>query len=128
MRHCMRAQDSRRLALELAGKWRDPEAWSEAVREVRAKTSAAAAAVKQQAKDSRRTQKRSEDDPAPGDAAAAAAGASVVTLRTGLWVTVEEASETEDDMLVMLSKGIAYATAEGTEPVVKRLYQQVGTV
>ncbi len=33
--------DSRRLALEIAGKWRDEEAWAEAVREVRAKVSAA---------------------------------------------------------------------------------------
>lgn len=33
--------DSRRLALEIAGKWRDEEAWGEAVREVRAKVSAA---------------------------------------------------------------------------------------
>lgn len=47
------------------------------------------------------------------------------TLCAGLWITVEEATETEDDVLVMLSKGIAYAMAEGTEPLVKRLYQQV---
>ena len=28
--------DARRLALEIAGRWRDEEAWGEAVREVRA--------------------------------------------------------------------------------------------
>ena len=44
---------------------------------------------------------------------------------SGLWVSTEEAKETEEDILVMLSKGVAYACAEGTEPLVKRLYQQV---
>ena len=41
-------------------------------------------------------------------------------------MSTEEAKETEEDILVMLSKGVAYACAEGTEPLVKRLYQQVG--
>ena len=40
-------------------------------------------------------------------------------------MSTEEAKETEEDILVMLSKGVAYACAEGTEPLVKRLYQQV---
>jgi hypothetical protein len=35
---------------------------------------------------------------------------------------------TEDDILAMLSKGIAYAACGGTEPVVKGLYQQVSVV
>jgi hypothetical protein len=97
-------------------------AWGDAKAEIRAKVSAAKAAAAQQAKDSRRTQKKTDDDAKPGSTGGEAA--VVVTLRTGLWVSVEEASETEDDVLVMLSKGIAYATAEGTEPLVKRLYQQ----
>lgn len=79
-------QDSRRLALELAGKWRDAFAWSEAVRELRAKVSAASAAERQAAKDARRTQKKTEDDLNPG-ASAETAGSTVVTLRTGVGAT-----------------------------------------
>ncbi|KAG1668607.1 hypothetical protein FOA52_001476 [Chlamydomonas sp. UWO 241] len=122
-------KDSRTLALELAGRplvgskdARAEIAWGDAKAEIRAKVSAAKAAAAQQAKDSRRTQKKTDDDAKPGSTGGEAA--VVVTLRTGLWVTPEEAGETEDDVLVMLSKGIAYATAEGTEPLVKRLYQQ----
>ena len=33
--------DARRLALEVAGRWRDEEEWGEAVRDMRAKVSAA---------------------------------------------------------------------------------------
>ena len=44
---------------------------------------------------------------------------------SGLWISTEEANETEDDILVMLSKGVAYACSSGSELLVKRLYQQV---
>ncbi len=51
---------------------------------------------------------------------------SMVTLRRGVRITLEEAEETDDDTLVMLAAGVAYATSDGSEgKVVRRQYQQV---
>ncbi|GAX80426.1 hypothetical protein CEUSTIGMA_g7865.t1 [Chlamydomonas eustigma] len=115
--------DARKLALELAGRWRDEEEWSEAIREVRAKVSAAQSSQKVLDKEKERSQKKDKDN-GPEGSSAAYGNSTVVTLRSGLWITIEEARDTEDNILVMLSKGIAYACAEGTELVVSRLYQQ----
>jgi hypothetical protein len=51
-----------------------------------------------------------------------------IKLAPGLFVSVEEAEATDADILVMLSRGIAFAASEEKEPVVKRLYQEVGMV
>ena len=48
----------------------------------------------------------------------------LITLRPMLKVSVAEALESDIDTLVMLSKGIAYACGSGTDPMVKRLYNQ----
>ena len=40
-------------------------------------------------------------------------------------MSLEEAREADNDTIVMLSKGVAYACCAGSEPLVKRVYQQV---
>lgn len=48
----------------------------------------------------------------------------MLDLRGGLSVSLADAQECDDDTLMMLSKGVAYSLASGTEPLVKKLYLQ----
>jgi hypothetical protein len=52
------------------------------------------------------------------------AKAGMLDLRSGLSVSLQDAEECDDETLVMLSKGVAYTLATGTEPLVKKLYMQ----
>ena len=59
--------DPRKVALEVAGKYVDPEGWAAAVHEIKKKTAAVLAQQRASAKESQRSQKKSEGDPGPGD-------------------------------------------------------------
>ena len=76
--------------------------------------------VKENAKAEKRKKKDDEDDAKDGDDGAV----GIVTLRPMLKISLAEALEADINTLVMLSKGIAYACGSGTEPMVKRLYNQ----
>jgi len=70
--------------------------------------------------------RKKDDDDAPQDAAdMGGAKAGMLDLRSGLSVSLQDAEECDDETLVMLSKGVAYTLATGTEPLVKKLYMQV---
>ena len=74
-----------------------------------------AARVAKEAEKAAARRKRDDDEDRDGGGG----GANGVELRNGLLVTVEEAEDADDDTLVMLSKGIAYATAEWAETLLK---------
>mmetsp|Transcript_27732 Transcript_27732/g.60749 ORF Transcript_27732/g.60749 Transcript_27732/m.60749 type:complete len:858 (+) Transcript_27732:614-3187(+) len=116
----------RRLALEIAG--RPPAGdgqWAADAKTMRAKVKAALAAKTEAEKQRQRATRRKQDD---DDKAWAESGmgdnAGLVALRPGLSVDAAELDAEDDDTLVMLSKGVAYASCDGVEPLVKRLYQQ----
>eukprot|EP00854_Cymbomonas_tetramitiformis_P004045 gene4045-5018_t len=111
--------DARRVALELAG-YGDQEKWAEEVHKVKGKCRAGARFDKKASKEKERTRK-DDEDAGPGDGDAPSGG---VELRKGVHVTAEEVNQCDDDTLVMLTKGIAFACSAGAEAIVKRLYQQ----
>jgi hypothetical protein len=125
--------EPRRVALQLSG-WRggageDNAEWDERVHNIknrrRESSRVAAAAAKERERDAKRDKGGDEaggSGPPPGGAADGAAG---MELRPGLVITHEEAAAVDDDTLVMLSRGVAFACADGSEgALVKRLYQQ----
>eukprot|EP00200_Dunaliella_tertiolecta_P005867 CAMPEP_0202344926 /NCGR_PEP_ID=MMETSP1126-20121109/4390_1 /ASSEMBLY_ACC=CAM_ASM_000457 /TAXON_ID=3047 /ORGANISM="Dunaliella tertiolecta, Strain CCMP1320" /LENGTH=1494 /DNA_ID=CAMNT_0048936169 /DNA_START=95 /DNA_END=4579 /DNA_ORIENTATION=- len=110
----------REVALEVAG-IRNRAAWGDAVRAMRAKISEAVQAQRQQAKEQQRSRKDEDGPPLGGEDT----GSPMVTLRMGLKVDIEDTQGTDIDTLVMLSKGVAYASSGvDQDPLVKRLYQQ----
>ncbi|KAG2492968.1 hypothetical protein HYH03_008875 [Edaphochlamys debaryana] len=117
----------RDVALSLAGREDDPAKWAEERRELRARVRAAAAAKRSADKARDRAAKRgdggAEDE--RGGPGLDTSGAGRVSLRPGLAVWADEADDVaDDDTLLMLARGVAYAASAGVEPLVKRVYQQ----
>ena len=112
--------DPRKVAFELAG-FADQEAWIQDVHKLNNKLKEAERMVKENAKAEKRKKKDDEDEAKDGGDEG---GGGVVTLRPMLKISLAEALEADINTLVMLSKGIAYACGSGTEPMVKRLYNQ----
>ncbi len=134
----------RDMALTLAGKHTDPARWESDRRALREKVKEAAAAQKKLQKERERAERKGASSGSSGrsgadrdaarDAAGGVQGAAGaqgamgvgVVLRPGVVVDPEEAEEVvDDDSLVMLARGVAYAGCGQVEPLVKRLYQQV---
>jgi len=112
--------DPRKVAFDLAG-FADQEAWIQDVHKLNNKLKEAERMVKENAKAEKRKKKDDEDEAKDGGDEG---GVGVVTLRPMLKISLAEALEADINTLVMLSKGIAYACGSGTEPMVKRLYNQ----
>ena len=112
--------DPRKVAFELAG-FADQEAWIQDVHKLNNKLKEAERMVKENAKAEKRKKKDDEDEAKDGGDEG---GVGIVTLRPMLKISLAEALEADINTLVMLSKGIAYACGSGTEPMVKRLYNQ----
>lgn len=132
----------RDMALALAGKQTDPK-WESERRALREKVKEAAATQRKLQKERERAERKGAssssgrsgaDRDAARDArggvqgaAGAVGGGGGVVLRPGVVVDPEEAEEVvDDDSLVMLARGVAYAGCGQVEPLVKKLYQQVG--
>lgn len=127
--------EPRRTALELAG-WHPSEGgdggsdWAERVHAIKSKrresSRVAAAAAKERERESKRATGGDENGAPPDNGAGAGETQSLgVELRPGLVITHEEADQLDDDTLVMLSRGVSFACADGSEgPLVRRLYQQ----
>jgi hypothetical protein len=113
--------DPRKVAMILAG-YLDREAWTQDVHKLNNKLKEAERMMKESAKAEKRKKKDDEDEAMLGDDAEGQIG--LITLRPMLKVGVAEALDSDVDTLVMLSKGIAYACGSGTDPMVKRLYNQ----
>ena len=112
--------DPRKMAFELAG-FGNQEAWIQDVHKMNNKLKEAERILKENAKAEKRKKKEDEEaDKDGGDEGAV----GIVTLRPMLKISLAEALEADINTLVMLSKGIAYACGTGTEPMVKRLYNQ----
>ena len=81
--------------------------------------------MKESAKAEKRAAKKKgdADDENPADAGDDVQ-VGLVTLRPMLKISLAEALESDIDTLVMLSRGVAYASGKGTETMVKRLYNQ----
>ena len=112
--------DPRKVAFDLAG-FADQEAWIQDVHKLNNKLKEAERMVKENAKAEKRKKKDDEDEAKDGGDEG---GVGIVTLRPMLKISLAEALEADINTLVMLSKGIAYACGSGTEPMVKRLYNQ----
>jgi len=114
----------RRTALELAG-FKDKEDWQAAVHKLNSKLKEAERLLKESAKAEKRAAKKKgdADDENPADAGDDVQ-VGLVTLRPMLKISLAEALESDIDTLVMLSRGVAYASGKGTETMVKRLYNQ----
>jgi len=110
----------RKVAFELAG-FADQEAWIQDVHKLNNKLKEAERMVKESAKAEKRKKKDDEDDAKDGGDEGAV---GIITLRPMLKISLAEALDADINTLVMLSKGIAYASGSGTEPMVKRLYNQ----
>lgn len=114
----------RRVAMELAGWGPDGDAaerWAAETHAMKTVVAGAAKASKAAAKERDRVK---NEDARPDDLSAPP---GFVPLRAGLSVAAEEAASADEDTLVMLSKGIAYAAgARDAQPpaLAKRLYQQ----
>jgi len=114
----------RKAALELAG-WRNEngevtETWTNAKHALRGRWKEAERVAKAAEKEAGRSRAKTEDDAPPG---ADEATTGSFTIRKGVTVMLNE--DIDEDSLVMLSQGVAYACGDGSEgPVVKRLYQQ----
>ena len=114
--------DPRKVALMLAG-FGDSEQWTQEVHRLNSKLKEAERVMKESAKSEKKAKKKDEEEEAQmGDETEGQIG--LITLRPMLKVSVAEALESDIDTLVMLSKGIAYACGSGTDPMVKRLYNQ----
>jgi len=111
--------DPRKVAFELAG-FGNQEAWISEVHKLNSKLKEAERMVKENIKAEKRKKNDDEDEAKDGDDGAV----GIVTLRPMLKISLAEALEADINTLVMLSKGIAYACGSGTEPMVKRLYNQ----
>ena len=109
---------SREMAFKLAGIG-DEEGWSKQIHRMKARIREAARTEKSVAKEAER--KKDEDEDPGMDAEMMDTS---ITLRSGMTVSLAECKEADEDELVMLSKGIAFAHSGTTSPVVKRLYQQ----
>jgi len=113
----------RQTALELAG-FDDKEDWQDAVHKLNSKLKEAERLVKENAKaEKRASKKKGDEDENPADAADDVQ-VGLVTLRPMLKISLAEAMESDINTLVMLSRGVAYASGKGTEMMVKRLYNQ----
>ena len=112
--------DPRKVAFELAG-FGDQEAWIQDVHKLNNKLKEAERLVKENAKAEKRKKKDDEDEAKDGGDEGSV---GIVTLRPMLKISLAEALDADINTLVMLSKGIAYACGSGTEPMVKRLYNQ----
>lgn len=122
--------DPRRMALELSG-WRPSEGgdggadWAERVHAIKSKRRESSRVAAAAAKERERESKRGDADDMPMDGGAGGDASTGVELRPGLVISHEEADELDDDTLVMLSRGVSFACADGSEgPLVRRLYQQ----
>ena len=114
--------DPRKVAMVLAG-YLNQEEWHKEVHRLNNKLKEAERMMKESAKAEKKAKKKDEEEEAQmGDETEGQIG--LITLRPMLKVTVAEALESDIDTLVMLSKGIAYACGAGTDPMVKRLYNQ----
>jgi len=114
--------DPRKVAMILAG-YLDQEEWIQDVHKLNNKLKEAERLMKESAKAEKKAKKKDEEEEAQmGDETEGQIG--LITLRPMLKVSVAEALESDIDTLVMLSKGIAYACGSGTDPMVKRLYNQ----
>merc|ERR1719329_280364 len=114
--------DPRKVAMILAG-YLDREEWTKDVHKLNNKLKEAERMMKESAKAEKKAKKKDEEEEAQmGDDTEGQIG--LITLRPMLKVSVAEALDSDIDTLVMLSKGIAYACGSGTEPMVKRLYNQ----
>jgi hypothetical protein len=114
--------DPRKVAMILAG-YLDREEWTKDVHKLNNKLKEAERMMKESAKAEKKAKKKDEEEEAQmGDDTEGQIG--LITLRPMLKVSVAEALESDIDTLVMLSKGIAYACGSGTDPMVKRLYNQ----
>ena len=114
--------DPRKVAMVLAG-YLNQEEWHKEVHRLNNKLKEAERMMKESAKAEKKAKKKDEEEEAQmGDETEGQIG--LITLRPMLKVTVAEALESDIDTLVMLSKGIAYACGTGTDPMVKRLYNQ----
>tara|TARA_B100001173_G_scaffold80170_1_gene68471 strand:- start:641 stop:3682 length:3042 start_codon:yes stop_codon:yes gene_type:complete len=114
----------RKTALELAG-FENKEDWQAAVHKLNSKLKEAERMLKENAKAEKRAAKKKgdADDENPADAGDDVQ-VGLVTLRPMLKISLAEALESDIDTLVMLSRGVAYASGKGTETMVKRLYNQ----
>ena len=110
---------SREMAFRLAGIG-DEEGWSKQIHRMKARIREAVRTEKSVAKEADR--KRDEDEVDIGMDSEFMD--TSITLRSGMTVSLSECKEADEDELVMLSKGIAFAHSGVTSPVVKRLYQQ----
>jgi len=113
--------DPRKVAFALAG-YANREEWTASVHNLNAKLKEGERMMKEQSKQKDKKKKEEEEEAMMGDEEGGQVG--LITLRPMLKVTVAEALDSDIDTLVMLSKGIAYACGSGTEPMVKRLYNQ----
>ena len=114
--------DPRKVAMDLAG-FANQEQWQQDVHKINAKLKEAERGMKESAKAEKRAKKKDEEEEAQmGDDTEGQIG--VIPLRPMLKISLAEAVDADIDTLVMLSKGIAYACGSGTEPMVKRLYNQ----
>jgi hypothetical protein len=125
--------EPRRVALQLAG-WRGGDGgsagaeWDERVHAIKSRrresSRVAAAAARERERDAKRDKGDAEGG-GGGPDMGGAENAAGMELRPGLVITHEEAAAVDDDTLAMLSRGVAFACADGSEgPLVKRLYQQ----
>ena len=114
--------DPRKVAMDLAG-FANQEQWQQDVHKINAKLKEAERGMKESAKAEKRAKKKDEEEEAQmGDDTEGQIG--LITLRPMLKISLAEAVDADIDTLIMLSKGIAYACGSGTEPMVKRLYNQ----
>lgn len=112
--------DPRRLALELTGWSKDApsSSWIESKAALREKVKAAKDKETANKKAAGRSQKKDEENSGPTDEED-----TTILLRSGLKVGLGESEGTEDDILCMLSKGVAYVRANEVEPLVQMLYR-----
>jgi hypothetical protein len=112
----------RKTALELAG-FENKEDWQAAVHKLNSKLKDAERMLKENAKAEKRaaTKKGDAADKNPADAGDDVQ-VGLVTLRPMLKISLAEALESDIDTLVMLSRGVAYASGKGNEVVISSCF------
>jgi len=120
----------RQLAYKLAGKFgaKDSDsmrAWYDAIHDLGRKHRELKLQDKANEKEaaSEKKAKDKDEDEGPSQVQTSTRKA-MIELRSGLFVDDADISSVDDDVLMMLSKGISFACSEGCEPLVGRLYQQ----
>eukprot|EP00899_Mesostigma_viride_P013954 jgi/Mesvir1/2255/Mv19302-RA.1 len=121
------AIDAQQTALELAGKPVESsgeafEAWMAEVHSMKKDLREAERQAKTAEKESARSRKKTDEDEMGAGAPDASAG--TFELRQGLSVRYDECEATDPELLVMLRKGIVFASSGRSDPLVARLYQQ----